>query len=60
MTGKQIQRLTDLMRSQPGPNDVKVVVDGSEEEIEVIDIIWSEKAYGEGRIETEVVIKISV
>ena len=59
MTEKQVQRLTDLISSSPGPGTVKVETD-SGEEIEVVDIIWLEKAYGEGRTETEVVIKISV
>ena len=59
MTEKQMQRFTDLISSSPGPGTIKVV-DINEEEIEVIDIIWLEKAYGEGRIETQVVIKISI
>jgi len=59
MTEKQVQRLTDLISSSPGPGTVKVETD-SGEEIEVVDIIWLEKAYGEGRIETEMVIKISI
>jgi len=59
MTEKQVQYLTDLMGSSPGPNTVKVV-DSNEEEIEVVDIMWVEKAHGGGRLETEVVIKISI